>query len=161
MSAAAGRSRYLAEVRNCSSDRFDNLGPRWGEREACMRPASRCCSATDEACQQSWRLVGGRMASSSARRWRDGIYLKTWTDQYRSAWTRYLGLGEHKSQVIPTTNLVAEVLNRNIGCSVALRRNEDFKHGEKACDDWIRFDGKLRSGAVVEVPGSGPTPVGS
>jgi hypothetical protein len=39
------------------------------------------------------------------------------------------GPSEHKSPVISKTNLVAEVLNRNIGCSVALRRNEDFKHG--------------------------------
>src|SRR5271156_6419657 len=41
MSAAAGRSWYLVEVRNRSRDRFDNLGPRWGERELCSRLASR------------------------------------------------------------------------------------------------------------------------
>ena len=44
MSAAAGRSWYLLEVRKRSSDRFDNLGPLWGEREACRRLASRSCS---------------------------------------------------------------------------------------------------------------------
>lgn len=37
MSAAAGRSWYLLEVRKRSRDRFDNLGPRWGERDGARR----------------------------------------------------------------------------------------------------------------------------
>src|SRR5258708_40177542 len=44
MSAAAGRSWYLVELRNRSRDRFDNLGPLRGERELCNRRASRSCS---------------------------------------------------------------------------------------------------------------------
>src|SRR5260370_33741507 len=39
MSAAAGRSWYLVELRNRSRDRFDNLGPLRGERELSRRLA--------------------------------------------------------------------------------------------------------------------------
>jgi hypothetical protein len=44
ISAAAGRSWYLIEVRKCSRDMFDNLRPLWGERELSRRLASRSCS---------------------------------------------------------------------------------------------------------------------
>src|ERR1700734_2957270 len=44
MSAAAGLSWYLVEVRNRSRDRFVNLCPLWGERELCSRRAS--CSSS-------------------------------------------------------------------------------------------------------------------
>src|ERR1700691_2513780 len=44
MSAAAGRSWYLVELRNRSRDKFDNLGPLRGERELCRRLASCSCS---------------------------------------------------------------------------------------------------------------------
>jgi hypothetical protein len=44
ISAAAGRSWYLTEVRKRSRDIFDNLRPLWGERELSRRLASRSCS---------------------------------------------------------------------------------------------------------------------
>src|SRR5260370_37697002 len=44
MSAAAGRSWYLVELRNRSRDRFNNLGPLRGERELSRRLASCSCS---------------------------------------------------------------------------------------------------------------------
>src|ERR1700679_2443512 len=44
MSAVAGRSWYLVELRNRSRDRVANLGPLLGERELCRRLASCFCS---------------------------------------------------------------------------------------------------------------------
>jgi hypothetical protein len=44
ISAAAGRSWYLIEVRKRSRDMLDNLRPLWGERELSRRLASRSCS---------------------------------------------------------------------------------------------------------------------
>lgn len=72
--------------------------------------------------------------------------------------TGLLGLGASgwtQSGHPTTKSMVAEVLIGNIRWSVTLRRNEDFKHGEKACDDCILFLAKLNSYGATKFLGDG------
>jgi hypothetical protein len=85
MSAAAGLSRYLVEVRNRSRDRFVNLCPLWGERELCSRRASCSCSRASKSFVIS-RWNGSAMGYCCP------VWLWSRTKGKRPSSLRYLGL---------------------------------------------------------------------
>src|SRR5271156_2534612 len=94
MSAAAGRSRYLPEVRKRSRVTSDNLGPLWGEREACRRLVSRSCS-------RCWYSLGISCAKASAMGYCSPLWLVSRTKGKSPSGLLYFGLQLVKPGSLP------------------------------------------------------------